>query len=479
MALNLTFDAMKKNLPIKFLTLFSTCFILLITACKKESFITGKDAYIRLSEDTLHFDTVFTELGSTTQFLKIFNVNDQKLKLSSVELMGGASSFFKLNVDGVAGTRFTNIELEANDSLYLFATVKIDPNIANLPFLVRDSVKIEFNGNIKWLQLEAYGKNARFMRGYTVTKDSTLHSDLPIVILDSLTVMEGVTLTIEKGANLFIHPNAPISIKGSLQATGDTSNKIVFQGIRIDEPYKNYPGGWPGIYFAPSSKNNLLKYCVLKNAYQGVALENPSTNINSKKLVLEQCILDNIYDKAIVCSNSSFSATNCLISNVGFGLYIVSGGNYTINHCTFVSLGTSFISHKESLITLSNTNADKTNSNPLKLTIDNSIIYGEGGFVDDEIDVPINTSDVFSAKMNNVVYKQKTVFNDFIISKSYDNINPQFDSIDISKRYFNFRLKNGSPCIDSAKISSPLVQIDLDGHPRSDGLPDIGCYEKQ
>lgn len=467
---------MKKNISIQLLTLFLSCFIIFITACKKDVFITSKDAYIRLSEDTLHFDTVFTVLGSTTQYLKIFNENDNKLKLSNVELMGGSASFFKLNVDGVAGTKFNDIELEANDSLYLFATVKIDPKIANLPFLVRDSVKIEFNGNIKWLQLEAYGRNARFMRGYTITKDSSLDSDLPIVILDSLTVKEGAKLTIQKGANFYVHPNAPINVKGSLIAIGDTNNKIVFQGIRIDEPYKNYPGGWPGIYFSPSSKDNVLKYCILKNAYQGVALDNPATN-GISKLVLEQCILDNIYDKAIVCSNSSLNAANCLISNVGFGLYIVSGGKYTINHCTFASLSTAYLSHRESLITLSNTNADKTNSNPLKLTLDNSIIYGEGGFVEDEIAVPIKTSDSFSAVMNNVVYKQKTVLNDVIFNQSYNNINPQFDSIDISKRYYNFRLKNGSPCINKASIST--ITIDLDGHLRTTNLPDIGCYEKQ
>ena len=477
MVLHLTFDAMKKNISIKSLLLLLGGYLLFSLGCKKESFITSKDAYIRLSEDTLHFDTVFTVLGSTTQYLKLFNANDKKLKISSLELMGGAASFFKLNVDGISGTNFTNLELEANDSLYLFATVKINPTIANLPFLVRDSVKIEFNGNTKWLQLQAYGKNARFMRGYTITKDSTLKSDLPIVILDSLTVKEGATLTIEKGANLFIHPNAAIIIKGSLIAIGDTSNKIVFQGIRIDEPYKNYPGGWPGIYFAPSSKNNVLKYCVLKNAYQGVALDNPSTN-TKLKLVLEQCILDNIFDKAIVCSNSSFSATNCLISNVGFGLYIVSGGNYILNHCTFFSTSNAFLSHKESLITLSNTNADKTNSNQLNLTINNSIIYGDGGFVEDEIAVPLKSSVSFSAVMNNVVYKQKTVLNDVVFNQSYKNINPLFDSIDVSRRYYSFRLKNGSPCINAA-TNLPVVNIDLDGRLRLDGMPDIGCYEKQ
>jgi predicted amidophosphoribosyltransferase len=60
---------------------------LLFISCTKDSFITSPAALIGLSDDTLHFDTVFTSVGSVTQSLKIFNLNDQKLRLSNIELM--------------------------------------------------------------------------------------------------------------------------------------------------------------------------------------------------------------------------------------------------------------------------------------------------------------------------------------------------------------------------------------------------------
>jgi hypothetical protein len=474
-SLLLIFGAMKKILQLSFIV----CFVVLaITSCKKDSFITSGDASLRLSEDTLHFDTVFTVLGSTTQYLKIFNINDQKLKISSLKLMG-TNSFFKINVDGIPGIEFNNLELEANDSMYLFATVKIDPNAANLPFLIRDSIKIEFNGNTKWLQLEAYGKNARFMNNIIITKDTTIKNDSPIVILGGLTVNQNATLTVEKGTQLFIHPSAAIKINGTLNAIGDTNAKIVFQGIRIDDPYINYPGGWSSIYFSPTSKNNFLKYCVLKNAYQGVVLDAPATN-SSPKLVMEACILDNIYDRAVLAVNSSCTATNCLISNVGYGLYVVSGGNYNFNHCTFVSISNYYISHKEALITLANCDADKKNRSTLKTTITNSIIYGEGGFRDDEIEYLKADGTDFNVTMSHILYKQKTALPTtlFGISSALPtNSNPLFDSIDISKRYYNFRLQSTSLCINAAASS---VTNDLDGKSRPlGGAADLGCYEKQ
>ena len=94
--------------------------IIFTISCKKESTITSPNALLRLSEDTLHFDTVFTTTGSTTQFFRIYNPNNQKLVLSNVQLMGGNASFFKLNIDGISGTNLTNVEIAANDSIYGF-----------------------------------------------------------------------------------------------------------------------------------------------------------------------------------------------------------------------------------------------------------------------------------------------------------------------------------------------------------------------
>lgn len=453
--------------------------VLLITACKKDSFITSKDAYLRASEDTLHFDTVFTVLGSTTQYLKIFNGNDQKLKLNSIELMGGANSFFKLNVDGLPGTKFTNIDLEANDSLYMFASVKIDPTIANLPFLVRDSIKIEYNSNIKWIQLEAFGKNAKFMRDAVISTNTTLNNSLPVVILGSLTVNPNATLTIAPSTQLYIHANAPIIINGTLKATADANTKIVFQGIRIDDPYKDYPGSWPFIYFGKTSKDNLLRHCVIKNAYQGLVLDSVSLNANPK-VTIEQCTIDNIYDRAILCSNSSLSATNCLISNVGYGFYALSGGDYKLDFCTFASYSNYYLSHKQPLITLSNTNEDKSYSNNLTFNMTNSIIYGEGGFVDDEVVLP-KTNATYSSSVNfkNVLYKQKTNPANVSFINCIKNKNPLFDSIDISRKFYSFKLKEGSPCIDSANNTFNVLK-DINDKPRIAGIAaDLGCYEKQ
>ena len=87
----------------KNLALLSISVLILFAACKKDQFITSPDALISLSTDEIKFDTVFTNSGSVTHFFKIINENNQKLKLSSVQLAGGTASFFRINVDGVTG----------------------------------------------------------------------------------------------------------------------------------------------------------------------------------------------------------------------------------------------------------------------------------------------------------------------------------------------------------------------------------------
>ena len=47
----------------------------------------------------------------------------------------------------------------------------INANNANLPFIVRDSVSIKFNGNTKWVQLQAYGQNARFIKNQKINSN--------------------------------------------------------------------------------------------------------------------------------------------------------------------------------------------------------------------------------------------------------------------------------------------------------------------
>src|SRR5258705_5918684 len=88
-------------------------------SCKKDSFITSANAFISISADTLHFDTVFTSAGSVTQSFKIFNLNDQKLRIGKIELGGGTTSAFRMNMNSAAGSSFSNIDIVANDSIYV------------------------------------------------------------------------------------------------------------------------------------------------------------------------------------------------------------------------------------------------------------------------------------------------------------------------------------------------------------------------
>ena len=85
--------------------------LLLFFSCKKDSFITSADARVTISADTLKFDTVFVTTGSTYKTFIIKNENDQKIHLSSIKLFGGNTSVYKINVDGISGTQFNNIEI--------------------------------------------------------------------------------------------------------------------------------------------------------------------------------------------------------------------------------------------------------------------------------------------------------------------------------------------------------------------------------
>jgi hypothetical protein len=244
----------------KNLLFISIAILILFNACKKESFITSPDAQVTLSDEDLKFDTVFTTTGSITQSFKIINENDQKLRLSSIKLMGGNSSYFKINADGFIGPEVSNIEIEANDSVYVFVSVSINQNAANIPFIVEDSIQINYNGTNRQVNLEAWGQNAHFYRDKEIITNEIWNNDLPYVILGSLTIDPNKKLTINKGCRIYVHADAPIIVDGTLEVNGakDTVDWVQFRGDRLDEPYNDFPGGWPGIYFRSTSKDNVF-----------------------------------------------------------------------------------------------------------------------------------------------------------------------------------------------------------------------------
>jgi len=180
------------------------CFVVWMSSCKKEGFNTSPDALLTTSTDSIKFDTVFTGTGSITQSFKIKNENEQKLLLRSVTLMGGNSSAFKMNVNGQATSEISNLEMEAGDSIYVFVSVTINPNTQNNPFVVSDSIRISYNGQERFVQLQAYGQNAHYIRNQTIQGQTTWTNDLPYVILGSFVIDSTASLTIEEGCHIYI-----------------------------------------------------------------------------------------------------------------------------------------------------------------------------------------------------------------------------------------------------------------------------------
>jgi len=456
--------------------LIAGVWLLLTGACRKDSFITSADARLTVTVDTLKYDTLFTTTGSVTQSFKIINENNRKLRLNEVRLMGGTNSSYRMNVDGEAGVAAGNIEIEANDSIYVFVQVKVDPASGQLPFIVQDSIRIQYNGNERWVQLEAWGQNAHFLRGYEVNTDETWTNDLPYVILDYLYVSPGATLILDKGCRLYMHADAPVVVDGSLQVDGaaDSVDRVYFAGDRLDAPYNRYPAAWPGIFFRASSTNNILSYAVIRNAYQAIAIQGNNTG-SSAQLSLQQCIIDNAYDAGILAANARIDAQNSLISNCGRNLVLSAGGNYQFTHCTTVGISNSYINRKDPVLYLSD-NDGAGNSYNLTALFRNCIFWGEGGLVENEILTDRTNAAVFSVSFDHVLWKVTTPPAN-ITSNNVLNEQPLFDSIDAGRHYYDFRLKDTSPALEAGTSTS--LSIDLDGKPRPVGLPDLGCYERQ
>lgn len=469
---------MKRIVPV--FCLFTFAFLLSLTSCKKDSFITSEFAQVRFSSDTLKYDTVFTTTGSITKSFKIINENDQKLRLSKVKLMGGSSSAYKMNVDGSATTEITNLDIEANDSIYVFVSVTINPNAVNLPFIVSDSILINYNGNNRYVQLQSYGQNANFLRNRLLTGNVVWTNNLPYVILGSIRIDTTATLTIQPGCRVYSHADAPFIVDGSLTVNGTKTDPVTFTGDRLDDGYRDLPASWPGIYFRGTSKNNVLTYAVVKNAYQAIVTEKPSVNANPK-VVLHQCIIDNAYDAGILSVNSSLQADNSLISNCGSNIILHYGGVYNFTHCTIAAYSTNFIIHKNPMLSADNFSqqAGGTLTADMNAVFRNNIFWGDEGIVNDELSVVKQGATPFVVLFEKNIYRSAADPSNSTLTGNIRNADPSFDSINATKNIFDFRITKNttSPAINAGSLTG--FPKDLDDKNRNVGLPDLGCYEKQ
>ena len=356
---------MKKLIYISVLALFFNLFF----SCKKDKVITSSGAKLSFSQDSVLFDTVFTSIGSTTKLFRVHNRNNGKVNISSIRLARGNASFYRLNVDGVAGKSFSNIEIAANDSMYIFVEVTIDPNNQLNPFIYRDSILFDLNGSEQHFDLIAFGQNAYYyMPHHKLIESSTqaiyydtlpgtanhggtytMLNDKPHVIYGYLLVDSSQTLTIQQGAKIYVHNGGGIWVYryGTIQVNGTLNNEVVFQGDRLEQEYKDVPGQWDRIWINEGSKNNVINYAVIKNAYIGVhagftafdGLELPYAFLNEpRRLKLSNTIIQNCSYDGLLAHSYTVTGGNNVIVNCGQHLLeIAYGGSYAFYQSTFAN----------------------------------------------------------------------------------------------------------------------------------------------
>jgi hypothetical protein len=367
----------------------------LLSSCRREKF--SDSCALEFSTDTLTFDTVFSTLGSATRSFKIYNRCKESVRISRISLAGLQGAQFRLNIDGIAGREFRDIEIPAQDSIYAFAEVSVNPAQGNLPFIIEDEVIFETNGQVQKVALNAWGQNAYFHYGEVISGNVIWSSDLPHVVVSKDTVpgvyvKPGARLSIQPGTQVFMGPGAAILVSGDLQVNaGSWSDSVVFQGVRLEPFYKDKPGQWLGLFFlreSTSGGTGSLKYTIIDEATYGISVGSGfesdiaffQNTANRPSVTANRIIVRNSQASALFGFNGQFTGENCLFYAAGD--YLVSlglGGKYNFGNCTFFNRGSSYISHQKPALLLSNFAVANNTIYPAPLDqayFDNCVVYG-------------------------------------------------------------------------------------------------------
>ena len=314
----------------------------LFTSCDdEEAYTTSPSALLEFSADTVRFDTVFTTIGSSTQLFKVYNRGGESLMLPSIRLASGGRSGFRVNVDGMSGTEFADVEVRNGDSLYVFVEVTVDPRNEDNPFLLRDSLQFLLqSGLYQQVQLEAYGQDMIVLRGVSFATDTTLTGERPYVVYDSLCVDSGATLRLSEGVRLHFHSGAFMRVDGTLKAEGSVERPIVFRGDRLDNlfdylPYDRLDNQWGGITLGASSYDNHLNFVDIHSGGWGIRCDSADAALN--KLTIENSVIHNVAGDALSAVNGRLWVGNTELTNAGGHCLRVRGGDVQVVYSTLAN----------------------------------------------------------------------------------------------------------------------------------------------
>lgn len=471
------------------------------SSCLKEpSFYTGSDVSLTFSIDTLRFDTVFTTQGSSTRLVKLFNPKDQPIRISEIRFKDGSSAFFRMNVDGVSGESFQHVDILANDSIYLFVEVTVDPDqpVSVSPFIVSDAIILVTNGNTQQIVLEAWGQNAVYIPNNTNSKGLALLScdnkeilwndPRPYVIFGVL-LIDSCTLRIQEGTRIHLHggvvPNENgfytdgliyTLENGKIRVEGTSSNPVIFRSDRLEPAFNQLPGQWGGIRLGPGSKDHLFQHVIIHHSITGIFVDSSAT------LTIRDSEIGYTSGSGLVSYGGDIAADNVLIHNSGRnGIQLALGGTHSFRYCTVANFSNTAEALSASNLFCLDPLCSDAYILPLTMSFENCILTGNNQDEITMIDGTGGTPGAFQYSFSHSLVRVKDLlmvdqWPDFFTQstncQNYTFGQPLFRD----QNEDDFHLDTLS-VVEGLALPIPSIPFDLDGVVRDPVSPDMGCFE--
>jgi hypothetical protein len=369
----------------RYLLLLLIGFAVSLTSCRNDFDFESRTGGLEFSKDTVYLDTVFTDIGSSTYTLKVYNRSDKNISIPSLRLKEGTASKYRLMVDGMAGQVFENVEILAKDSMYIFVSVTAEVADANpTDFLYTDKILFgdELDPNHQKVELVTLIQDAyfiypgrvqnpdesytydelnlgvdgdgnpitirgRFLEETNPVNGNELHwnNTKPYVVYGYAAVPSNKTLVVDAGARIHFHAesglivanNASIHVNGTTSSTEALENEVIFEGDRLEPDFSEVPGQWGTIWLTQGSTNNQIKNLTIKNATVGI-LVTGNDGTPTPTLDIENTQIYNCANVGLLARTGNIEGRNVVINNCGQASFAGSfGGSYEFTHCTFAN----------------------------------------------------------------------------------------------------------------------------------------------
>jgi hypothetical protein len=498
-----------------YLTRFLVITLVIFSSCRKDFSTSLSAGKLTFSKDTVYLDTVFTNIGSSTYNLKVYNKSKKAISIPTIKLGKGENSYYRLNVDGTSGKIFENVEILAKDSIYIFIETTIDYTEITDP-LYTDAIVFESVENVQEVQLVTLVKDAYFLypsksseglietiktgedtngenihvNGFYLTDNTTFTNEKPYVIYGYCAIPENKTLTIQAGAQLHFHSNSGLMVdkNASLIIEGELNNEVLIEGDRLEPQFNNIPGQWGTIWLRAGSKNNYINNTIIKNGSIGILTDSIGSNSSPTLTIKNTQIYNNSY-YGILGRETSIDGENIVINNSGqASLACTIGGTYNFKHSTFTNFwNDSFREFPSVLINnyfsyFDNNSAIVETRDLIAANFINCIIDGSNNI---ELIIDKVEGSMFNYSFKNNLIKFNDYNNLYTIVPEYDFENTSYFNENIFNGNTDFKstqnneliIGNSSDAIKKADMHGTLsVPLDILGVQRS-SPGDIGAYE--